>query len=63
MNKNNDLSLRRRLACLSRWFSHRLLRLERYLQTPEGRRELGFWTWMAGVAGMALHTLLTAYAN
>ena len=63
MNKNNDLSLRQRLARLSRWYAHRLWLLGRYLQTPEGLRELGFWTWMAGVAGMAVHTLLAAYGN
>ena len=63
MDKNNNLSLRRRLARLSRCVSYRQRLLVRYLQTSEGLRELGFWTWMAGVAGMAVHTLLAAYGN
>lgn len=63
MNKNTHLSLCRWLTRLSRCVSYRQRLLVRYLQTPEGLRELGFWTWMAGVAGMAVHTLLAAYAN
>ena len=63
MNKNNDFSLRQWFAHLSRSVSHRLWLLRHYLQTSEGLRELSFWVWMAGVAGMALHTLLAAYAD